>query len=102
MHGKIQQKIRSDTYLKFKKSANGILICTDVASRGLDFDDVKLIIQFDPPTSMIDYVNRCGRTARINNYGMSLIFLTYAEIKYIDKLQQKGIELMKEIKYINI
>jgi ATP-dependent RNA helicase DDX31/DBP7 len=91
LHGKVMQKIRTDTYLKFKKSKNGILICTDVASRGLDFEDVKLIVQLDPPASVVDYVNRIGRTARIDNYGMSLMFLTYTELKFLDKLKSKAI-----------
>jgi len=68
-----------------------VLICTDVASRGLDFDDVKLIIQMDPPSSITDYVNRMGRTARIGNYGMSLLFLTGVELDFVGKLYDKGL-----------
>ena len=66
------------------------MICTDVTSRGLDFEDVKLVIQFDIPATVIDYVNRIGRTARIDHSGMSLLFLFYPELKYIDKLAEKG------------
>lgn len=66
------------------------MLCTDVASRGLDFDDVKLIVQLDPPETITDYINRMGRTARIGNYGMSLLFLTGTELGYVDLLTQKG------------
>lgn len=93
LHGKIDQKSRTKAYLEFKKSSNSILICTDVASRGLDFEDVRLIIQFDAPSSMTDYVNRMGRTARIGNYGMSLLFLTNSETDYIQMLGEKGINV---------
>jgi len=93
LHGKIDQKSRTKAYLEFKKSSNSILICTDVASRGLDFEDVRLIIQFDAPATMTDYVNRMGRTARIGNYGMSLLFLTGVELDYISRLAEKGINV---------
>lgn len=75
----------------------GIMICTDVASRGLDFDDVKLIIQYDAPPTVTDYVNRMGRTARIGNYGMSLLFLTESEKGYIEHLQENGRIIIKEV-----
>jgi len=95
LHGKIEQKKRTDTYFKFKKSKSGILICTDVGSRGLDFEEVRLIIQFDVPSSIVDYVNRMGRTARIDNYGMSLLFLFPSEKGYLDLLKEKAIVVEK-------
>ena len=61
-----------------------------MASRGLDFDDVKLIVQLDPPPTITDYVNRMGRTARIGNYGLSLLFLTGTELGYVEKLKEKS------------
>jgi Superfamily II DNA and RNA helicases len=66
------------------------MICTDVASRGLDFDDVKLIIQLDAPPTITDYVNRMGRTARIGHYGLSLLFLTESEKDYVKKLKENS------------
>ena len=59
--------------INFKKGL--ILICTDVASRGLDFFDVKNIIIFDMPDSITEYAHRIGRTARINKSGRSLLIL---------------------------
>ena len=66
------------------------MICTDVGSRGLDFDDVKLIIQFDPPPTVTDYVNRMGRTARIGHFGVSLLFLAPSETGYIGRLKENS------------
>lgn len=51
------------------------MISTSVASRGLDFPDVSNILVFDPPDTYDDYVNKVGRTARINKHGMSVMVL---------------------------
>lgn len=75
LHGNIDQKTRSKTYFEFKKQTSAILISTSVASRGLDFPDVTNILLFDPPDSYDDYINKVGRTARINKNGMSLLVL---------------------------
>ncbi len=56
-----------------KKGA--VLICTDVASRGLDFHDVMNTILFDMPDSVTEYAHRIGRTARISKTGKSLLIL---------------------------
>lgn len=66
------------------------MLSTDVASRGLDFEDVKLIIQFDPPQSVTDYVNRMGRTARIGHKGLNLLFLNAHETGYIKMLEAES------------
>ncbi len=66
------------------------MLSTDVASRGLDFEDVKLIVQFDPPQSVTDYVNRMGRTARIGHKGLNLLFLTNNETGYIKMLENES------------
>ena len=58
------------------------MICTDVASRGLDFSDVSFIILFDVSPSYKDYMNRVGRTGRIENIGAAISLLFDEEIKY--------------------
>lgn len=74
LHGNIEQRTRSETYFGFKRYTGGgaILISTDVASRGLDFEEVTHTILFDVPTSVSEYCNRIGRTARIDSKGISL------------------------------
>ena len=69
------------------KAKNGCLITTDVGSRGLNFENISVIVLFDVSQSYKDYVNRVGRTARIENIGSALSFLTTAEQNYAEKLK---------------
>ncbi len=64
LHGKQKQQKRTNTFFEFCNAERGILICTDVAARGLDIPAVDWIIQFDPPDDPRDYIHRVGRTAR--------------------------------------
>ncbi|KAJ1657509.1 ATP-dependent RNA helicase dbp7 [Dispira simplex] len=94
LHGNLPQKVRADTFLRFSQCpTSSVLLCTDVAARGLDFPHVNYIIQYDPPAEVADYVHRVGRTARIGRQGESLIFLTPAETDYLDILRGQGMML---------
>jgi ATP-dependent RNA helicase DDX18/HAS1 len=70
IHGKQKQQKRTATFFEFCKASTGILLCTDVAARGLDIPQVDWIIQFDPPDDPREYIHRVGRTARgqVTNY----------------------------------
>lgn len=76
IHGDKTQKDRDFVLNTFRRSRNGILVATDVASRGLDVDDVKFVINFDFPNNTEDYVHRIGRTGRSTNKGTSYTFFT--------------------------
>lgn len=89
LHGHIDQDERLRVYKAFVKAEKGVLISTDVGSRGLDFPDVKLIVLFDPPESLAHYSNRVGRTARLTKAGSSLAFLHPAEDKFITVLSKR-------------
>uniref|UniRef100_A0A182Q872 RNA helicase n=1 Tax=Anopheles farauti TaxID=69004 RepID=A0A182Q872_9DIPT len=78
IHGDKSQKDRDNVLNTFRRSNNGILVATDVASRGLDVDDVKFVINFDFPNNTEDYVHRIGRTGRSTNKGTSYTFFTPA------------------------
>ncbi|XP_315003.4 uncharacterized protein LOC1275719 isoform X1 [Anopheles gambiae] len=78
IHGDKSQKDRDYVLNTFRRSTNGILVATDVASRGLDVDDVKFVINFDFPNNTEDYVHRIGRTGRSTNKGTSYTFFTPA------------------------
>ena len=66
IHGDKTQAARDTVIQNFKSGRKTILIATDVASRGLDVDNVKLVINYDFPKAVEDYVHRIGRTARGN------------------------------------
>jgi len=94
LHGKQKQKKRSATFFEFKNAERGILLCTDVAARGLDIPAVDWIIQFDPPDEPKEYIHRVGRTARgINGRGRALMFLLPTELKFLSYLKQNKIPL---------
>nr|GEX45982.1 DEAD-box ATP-dependent RNA helicase 51 [Tanacetum cinerariifolium] len=64
IHGKQKQQKRTSTFFEFIKAEKGILLCTDVAARGLDIPAVDWIVQYDPPDEPKEYIHRVGRTAR--------------------------------------
>ncbi|KAG0573900.1 hypothetical protein KC19_VG219700 [Ceratodon purpureus] len=65
LHGSMAQKDRTEAYNQFGKASSAILLCTDVAARGLDFQNVSGIVQYEPPGDAAEYVHRVGRTARL-------------------------------------
>ncbi|XP_034727903.1 probable ATP-dependent RNA helicase DDX31 isoform X2 [Etheostoma cragini] len=101
LHGNMKQEERSEVFQKFSVSNSGVLLCTDVAARGLDLPQVTWIIQYTPPTAAAEYVHRVGRTARIGGKGSSLLFLTPAETAFITELANHHISL-SELKLLDI
>jgi ATP-dependent RNA helicase DDX55/SPB4 len=86
LHGKMSQSKRTRALDAFAKSPNAVLVCTDVAARGLDIPDVDWVVQFDAPQDPDAYVHRVGRTARLGRPGYSLIYLAPHEDAYADFL----------------
>lgn len=91
LHGNVPQTERQATYRAFGAAKSGILICTDVAARGLDLPTVDWIVQYDPPAETADYVHRVGRTARKGERGHSLVFLLPREAAYLGVLEARGL-----------
>ena len=76
LHGSLQQSTRTAALKAFSKCTDAaVLVCTDVASRGLDLPNVDLVIEYDPPFSKEDHLHRVGRTARAGKEGRAMIFL---------------------------
>lgn len=100
IHGNHTQADRLNALRSFRKCHRGILLCTDVAARGLDLKGLTFAIQYDPPTGgqgeELEYLHRAGRTARIGERGDALLFLLPSERAYIGKLESKGVSI-KEI-----
>lgn len=88
IHGKQKQQKRTSTYFEFTQAETGVLLCTDVAQRGLDFPNVDWIVQFDPPDDPEDYIHRVGRTARgANGTGRALLFIYEHELGFLRYLK---------------
>lgn len=94
MHSDLEQAERENVMYKFKAGTINILVATDIVARGIDIDDIQLVINYDVPHDNEDYVHRVGRTARANNDGSAITFVNEKE-----QLKFKGIEtfLGKEI-----
>lgn len=96
IHGKQKQQKRTSTYHEFCKAETGVLLCTDVAQRGLDFPDVNWIVQFDPPDDPEDYIHRVGRTARGSNAkGRALLFLLESELGFLRYLKKSKVPMVE-------
>ncbi|KAM8885635.1 ATP-dependent DNA helicase DDX31 isoform 1-T2 [Spinachia spinachia] len=101
LHGNMKQAERLNVFQQFSVSLCGVLLCTDVAARGLDLLQVTWIVQYTPPTTAAEYVHRVGRTARIGGRGSSLLFLTPAEAAFVNELTNHNISLL-DLKLQNI
>jgi ATP-dependent RNA helicase DDX18/HAS1 len=93
LHGRQKQQKRTSTFFEFSEADKGILLCTDVAARGLDIPAVDWIVQFDPPDDPRDYIHRVGRTARAGGKGKSLLFLLPSEIGFLKYLKDAKVPL---------
>ncbi|KAI3976863.1 hypothetical protein MKX01_008721 [Papaver californicum] len=88
IHGKQKQQKRTSTFFDFCKAEKGILLCTDVAARGLDIPAVDFIVQYDPPDEPKEYIHRVGRTARgEGSKGSALLFLIPEELQFLKYLK---------------
>ena len=76
MHSDLEQSQRDDVMYRFKTGKIDVLVATDILSRGIDVDDIRLVINYDVPFDCEDYVHRVGRTARANNDGLAITFVS--------------------------
>ena len=79
MHSDLEQAQREVVMREFKAGRVNILVATDIVARGIDIDDIRLVINFDVPHDSEDYVHRIGRTARANNDGVAITFVSEKE-----------------------
>ena len=94
IHGRQKQQKRTSTFFEFCRATSGVLLCTDVAARGLDIPEVNWIVQFDPPDDPREYVHRVGRTARgETGTGRALLFLAPAELGFLRWLRDARVAL---------
>ena len=94
MHSDLEQAQREVVMHEFKAGRINILVATDIVARGIDIDDIRLVINFDVPHDSEDYVHRIGRTARANNDGVALTFISekkQSNLKSIENFLEKEI-----------
>lgn len=87
LHGEMSQPKRLGALTKFKSGARDILICTDIASRGLDIPSVDVVINFDLPGHGKDYIHRVGRTARAGRSGKAIAMVTQYDVEVYQRLE---------------
>jgi len=89
IHSKMPQKKRFENLENFKNKKNNILVSTDIASRGLDIQNVELVLNYDIPRAPQDYIHRVGRTARAGNKGLAVSFVTQYDIDLITAIEEE-------------
>lgn len=89
-HGGLDQKMREDALYKFSNGSANVLVCTDLASRGLDIPDIENIIHYHLPETSDNYIHRVGRTARWDREGRTFFILGPGETvpSYVDGHQE--------------
>jgi ATP-dependent RNA helicase DDX55/SPB4 len=93
LHGRMVPKRRQASYQNFLDSSRCVLLCTDVAARGIDIPDVDWIVQYDPPTDPDFFIHRVGRTARAGRVGGALSLLLPSEDTYVHFLSAKKVPI---------
>lgn len=96
LHGSMPHERRMEVFKQFRTARSGVLICTDVAARGLDVPRVDLVLQYCAPASATDYVHRVGRTGRAARIGAAVMFLLPNEADFVRYLEQKRIRLRQD------
>ncbi len=87
MHSDLEQKERDDVMLDFRNGKIDVLVATDIIARGIDVDDIPLVINYDVPRDAEDYVHRIGRTARAENKGMAITLVSVEDARFFHKIE---------------
>ncbi len=89
IHGDRSQEERTASLRAFKNGTVPVIVATDVLARGIDIDNVSVIINFDVPRAVEDYIHRCGRTGRYDKEGIAITLVSKADEKYFDPIKKK-------------
>ena len=95
MHSDLSQAERDEVMFRFKSGQTDVLVATDIVSRGIDIDDIAMVINYDVPRDVEDYVHRIGRTARADRDGEAVTLVRGWDVGYfmeIEKFLEKSIE----------
>lgn len=96
-HGDLDQEARVAALRAFESKRASVMVATDIAARGLDFDKISHVVNFDLPRSPADYVHRIGRTARAGKGGMALSLIDAESAAHFQLIEKRaGIQLERE------
>lgn len=90
LHGDMTQQTRDKVMNKFRNGNINILVATDVAARGLDIEDVDVVINYDVPQNIDDYIHRIGRTARAGRKGFAFTLVSKDEISRFNSIKKEN------------
>ena len=88
MHSDLDQNRREDVMLDFKSGKINVVVATDIISRGIDIDDIEMVINFDVPREAEDYVHRIGRTARADRDGRAVTFVSKEDFQRLARIER--------------
>jgi superfamily II DNA/RNA helicase len=88
MHSDLDQVQRDNVMLDFKAGKTNIIVATDILSRGIDIDDIEMVVNFDVPREAEDYVHRIGRTARADRDGRAITFVNPEDMFRLRKIER--------------
>lgn len=88
MHSDLSQAERDDVMYRFKSGQVDVLVATDIVARGIDIDDILMVINYDVPRDAEDYVHRIGRTARAQRDGIAITFVSDQDIRYFADIER--------------
>ena len=95
MHSDLEQEEREQVMLNFKNGKINILVATDIVSRGIDIEDIELVLNYDVPGDPEDYIHRIGRTARASAEGSAITLVNEEDqgrFYRIEKLMERQVE----------
>ena len=88
IHSDLDQNVRKEVLNDFKNRHTRILVATDIVSRGIDVDDISLVLNYNVPQDAEDYVHRVGRTARAEKTGIAITFINQKEVRNFQKIEK--------------
>ena len=88
MHSDLTQAERDEMMFRFKSGQVDVLVATDILSRGIDIDDIAMVLNYDVPRDAEDYVHRIGRTARAERDGKAVTFISEEDIRYFLQIER--------------
>lgn len=88
MHSDLSQAERDDMMFRFKSGQIDVLVATDILARGIDIDDIAMVINYDVPNDAEDYVHRIGRTARADRDGVAITFVNERDMAFFQQIEK--------------